>query len=1010
MESTPPAQSLRHLRVTLRSRDHHYLYVEHEGESLTVRCDCPPLSDAFAGTLDVLWEGARLNLLDVSRDAEGHLLAGLLILEPDYLMDISGLAECFRDYGAHPLNYLFGRLQPAQNSAPLLLGNIANLFLDEWIHADDTHQPTYIECMQKAFRTFPIELASCPDLLDRRKEQEFFAQTEQHFKNLHQTVCHTFGSTTPPLDKQDAIIEPAYICEPLGLQGRLDYLQRDLSAFIEMKSGKADEISQHGKYLPKENNWTQMLLYEAVLHYSLGAPRGHIHSFLLYTRYPELCSLRTSWSMLRRALDVRNRIVALEHEVSQSQTPDTTDRLLRLITPETLNERQLHNRLWELYQAVRIRSWGDRYRSLTPLERSYFCTLYAFITRELYLSKCSALDEEGNRVGAAVLWLASLDEKREAGEILYDLRIADERAADAHKPYVRLSRPTRQEAGAALPNFRPGDAVVLYERNSERDNVTNRLVFKGNLESILTDEVCIRLRQPQRNPAVLPTTSRYAIEHDYMDTNFRTMFQGLSLFLQAPPERRQLILAQRPPSFDTSIDAAIQEATDDFERIALKAEAARDYFLLVGPPGTGKTSRALRRMVERLRDRGEDILLLSYTNRAVDEICKSLCSIAPDVDFIRLGSELSCEECFRPHLIENVLASYERRSEVVRRLKQCHLFVGTVATLSGKSDLFRLKQFHTAIVDESTQILEPQLMGLLCACTPQGASAIGRFILIGDYKQLPAVVLQSSTQSEVRTPELQAIGLRDLKDSLFERLYRQLHTLRPAYAERACDMLCRQGRMHAEVASFPNRAFYQGELIPVGLPHQEASLVLAPELMHHPLAPWLTRRVGFLPSLAEPEGESCKINRSEARLVAQLAAALYQQYAGQAEGFTPQTLGIITPYRSQIALIRQALEGTGIPALQEVTVDTVERYQGSEREVIIYSCCLNRARQLDFLVNPIQEEGVCIDRKLNVVLTRARRQFFLVGAPDLLRLNPLYRALMEEIVGKGNTYTPQMSV
>ena len=80
-----------------------------------------------------------------------------------------------------------------------------------------------------------------------------------------------------------------------------------------------------------------------------------------------------------------------------------------------------------------------------------------------------------------------------------------------------------------------------------------------------------------------------------MDTTFRSMYLGLSAFLDANTERRELLLGQRPPRFDSSFDEAIALTGDDFERVALKAESARDYFLLVGPPGTGKTSRALRR-------------------------------------------------------------------------------------------------------------------------------------------------------------------------------------------------------------------------------------------------------------------------------------------------------------------------------------------------------------------------------------------------------------------------------
>lgn len=211
------------------------------------------------------------------------------------------------------------------------------------------------------------------------------------------------------------------------------------------------------------------------------------------------------------------------------------------------------------------------------------------------------------------------------------------------------------------------------------------------------------------------------------------------------------------------------------------------------------------------------ILLLSYTNRAVDEICKAISSIRPEVDFIRVGSELSCDEAYRHHLIENELSLCTRRSEVAERIARCRIFVGTVASISGKPELFRLKRFDVAIIDEATQILEPQLLGILCARSENGENAVGKFILIGDHKQLPAVVLQNTEQSEIYDEGLRSAGLKNLKDSLFERLYRTLQTssedLFPDSASvsapnhRSFDMLCKQGRMHPEVAHLPIRHF-----------------------------------------------------------------------------------------------------------------------------------------------------------------------------------------------------------
>ena len=612
---------------------------------------------------------------------------------------------------------------------------------------------------------------------------------------------------------------------------------------------------------------------------------------------------------------------------------------------------------------------------LTPLERTYFYTLYNFITKELYTSKSGDVNCE-SRTGASALWLSTLDEKRDAGEILYDLTIVENHASQAHKAFIILSIPQYEET--FLPNFRNGDVVVLYERNNGTDNVTNKMVFKGNIESITDNELRIRLRAAQQNPLVFPENSRYAVEHDTMDTTFRSMYLGLSSFMDANPERRELLLGQRPPRFDMAYEDRIARTTDDFERVALKAEAACDYFLLVGPPGTGKTSRALRRIVEHFYAcPSTQVLLLAYTNRAVDEICRSLSAILPQVDYIRVGSELSCDARFRKHLLENVLAECNNRREVNIRMADCRIYVGTVASIASKPELFKLKHFDVAIVDEATQILEPQLLGILCARFKDGRNGIGKFILIGDHKQLPAVVLQSNEQSEVHDEGLRRIGFYNLKDSLFERLYR-FH-LQEEHC-RAVDMLCRQGRMHPGVASFPNREFYAGKLEALGLPHQLEN-VDAP--------------VRFIPSERDTESVSGKTNRNEARIVAQLAADVYHLYKETFE--VNRTLGVITPYRSQIALIRKEIQALGISALNEISVDTVERYQGSERDVIIYSFCVNYLYQLKFLPNLTEENGVWIDRKLNVALTRARRQLYITGVPDILSHNLIYRRLIQAI-------------
>ena len=982
-ETTPAVKReketrIRRIRVCFDYADESYLYVRPidvlEEEPVKVNYNKPGVNEEFKDTVEELWRYAQLNLLDVTVDDNGVYTPSFIVLEPDYLLDISSLAECYKDYGSHPANYFLSRLVPIENARPLLLGNIANLFLDEWIYAGEK-EPDYTECMKKAFRQYPIELAACEELRNPQKEKEFAQDCRMHFEHIRETVQKTFLQPGYNLDKNDAVLEPSYICEALGIQGRLDYMQRDMSSFIEMKSGKADEYAMQGRLEPKENNRVQMLLYMAVLEYSMGQERRSMHPYLLYTRYPLLYPARASWAQVRRIINLRNCIVASEYGVQLHNHPSFTQRLLAQINPSVLNQKGLQGRFWEQYLKPSISRFGERMELLTPLERTYFYTLYNFITKELYTSKSGDVNCE-SRTGASALWLSTLDEKRDAGEILYDLTIVENHASQAHKAFIILSIPQYEET--FLPNFRNGDVVVLYERNNGMDNVTNKMVFKGNIESITDNELRIRLRAAQQNPLVFPENSRYAVEHDTMDTTFRSMYLGLSSFMDANPERRELLLGQRPPRFDMAYEDRIARTTDDFERVALKAEAACDYSLLVGPPGTGKTSRALRRMVEHFYAcPSTQVLLLAYTNRAVDEICRSLSAILPQVDYIRVGSELSCDARFRKHLLENVLAECNNRREVNIRMADCRIYVGTVASIASKPELFKLKHFDVAIVDEATQILEPQLLGILCARFKDGRNGIGKFILIGDHKQLPAVVLQSNEQSEVHDEGLRRIGLYNLKDSLFERLYR-FH-LQEEHC-RAVDMLCRQGRMHPGVASFPNREFYAGKLEALGLPHQLEN-VDAP--------------VRFIPSERDTESVSGKTNRNEARIVAQLAADVYHLYKETFE--VNRTLGVITPYRSQIALIRKEIQALGISALNEISVDTVERYQGSERDVIIYSFCVNYLYQLKFLPNLTEENGVWIDRKLNVALTRARRQLYITGVPDILNHNLIYRRLIQAI-------------
>ncbi|HEY5570851.1 MAG TPA: AAA domain-containing protein [Bacteroidales bacterium] len=979
---------IKRIRVSFLSREGEFLLVEMSGgEKVRVRT---------SSSLK-LWEKAPLNLLHTRIDEEGIYIPEFIILEPDYLLNVTSLSECYKDYGSHPLNFVLSKFMPVSDSKYILLGNTANMFLDELIYGGETGDVRYETVIRKVFKQYPFELTTCPELQTSSGEREFFISTKQQFGNIQQIVRDFFGDDPKGEIASQVILEPSFICEPLGIQGRLDLLMQDYSRLIELKSGKAMENWSSKSYQEaKQNHYMQILLYQAMLEFSMDVPHELVRSFLLYSRYPVLVQQKHSREALCRILDLRNNIIANEYWTQHCNKIEVTDDFLSQIVPDRLNESKRNDNYWYKYLRPSLEEFGTLLNSLSELERAYFMAIYAFVTKEQYQNQTGNGDEV-SVPAITKLWNASLEEKKQADAIFYDLKMIDNRASEEDHT-VTLAIPDYE--GGYLPNFRKGDVVVLYERNNEDDRVSNKQVFKGSLESIDEKTLKVRLRNRQKNRLILSDSHFYALEHGYMDTTYLSMYRSLHYFMHARKERRDLLLAQRTPIVEAKKMAEIEMTKDDTERAVLKAFHAQDYFLLVGPPGTGKTSRALKQMIQMYLEKTEGcILLLSYTNRAVDEMCRTLRSISKELPFIRIGNELTADEASNPCLLENRMEGLTKRNEVRELIEDNRIFVGTVASISSKMSLFSLKSFEVAIIDEATQILEPHLLGIFSACTPKGENAIRRFVMIGDHKQLPAVVQQSSKDSEVHHPSLNECGISNLNMSLFERLYRWNKSAGNTFCY---DMLRQQGRMHPVVASFANHYFYGGKLELVPLDHQLELLDYEYD-WHKGIESFLAKnRIGFVPSIAEIDRFSFKSNETEAMIIAEMASGIVSLYERNGMTFDPETtLGIITPYRSQIAMIRKALQKKQISLLENVVVDTVERFQGGQRDIILYSFCVNNIFQLQMLSNEIEEDGVLIDRKLNVVLTRARKQLFMTGVPDLIKLNNTYNKLLNHVIAKG---------
>ncbi|MFA6360815.1 MAG: C-terminal helicase domain-containing protein, partial [Dysgonamonadaceae bacterium] len=237
---------------------------------------------------------------------------------------------------------------------------------------------------------------------------------------------------------------------------------------------------------------------------------------------------------------------------------------------------------------------------------------------------------------------------------------------------------------------------------------------------------------------------------------------------------------------------------------------------------------------------------------------------------------------------------------------------------------------------------------------------------------------------------LNDIGIKDCRDSFFERL---LHTCKKNNWTHAYSTLIHQGRMHNDIAAFPSFFFYEKNLFPA-LDWQSQPLKLVDQKNSEIDSLVANNRVMlFCTENIAKQTVSHKINHGEADTVVMLVESLRSVYHHSKKDFCASRIGIIAPYRNQIALIKQKLAEAKVPDFEKISVDTVERYQGSQRDIILISFCVNKAYQLDFLCN-LSSDGK-VDRKLNVALTRARKQLFLVGNRQILRQHPIYATLID---------------
>ncbi|MBN8656610.1 MAG: AAA family ATPase [Anaerolineae bacterium] len=428
--------------------------------------------------------------------------------------------------------------------------------------------------------------------------------------------------------------------------------------------------------------------------------------------------------------------------------------------------------------------------------------------------------------------------------------------------------------------------------------------------------------------------------------------------------------------------------------------SAEDVAIIHGPPGTGKTTTLVELILQIVRN-GQSVLAVAPSNMAVDNLLEKL--INAGAHAIRLGHPARVTPELREHTLDLMVehhpdikianklmrdayalcdqsfkytrakpergekqAMRDEAKEMLREARQIEDQITSsilinarilCATATGLDrDRLEGKHFDWCIMDEAGQSTEP------AAWIP--IQYAQRLVLAGDPCQLPPTVL---------SPEAMRGGFNI---SLMERL---LNDNAPR------KMLDVQYRMHQDIMNFSSDVFYEGHL----QAYDAVRTALLADLPHVTSSPLTDQAIHFIDTAGasydeepEPDGES-RLNPLEAELVVKKVNELMEH------GVLSKDISIISPYSAQVKLLRQKLNkiAAGDGGLSGIEIDSVDGFQGREKEVVIVSLVRsNRDGDVGFLADT---------RRMNVALTRARRKLIVIGDSATITAHPFYEKMVK---------------
>ncbi|KAJ5823300.1 hypothetical protein N7447_005640 [Penicillium robsamsonii] len=441
---------------------------------------------------------------------------------------------------------------------------------------------------------------------------------------------------------------------------------------------------------------------------------------------------------------------------------------------------------------------------------------------------------------------------------------------------------------------------------------------------------------------------------------------------QARQLRRLIVDGETPTFKTTSSSYTISDSGNlnvDQRQAINKVMSAKDYALVLGMPGTGKTT-TIAHIIRALVAQGKSVLLTSYTHTAVDNI---LLKIRDDnIRVLRIGATAK----IHPDVQEFAdLAAIPKST--IEELKDSYEMPQVVATtcLGVNHNIFNQRIFDYCIVDEASQITLPVCLGPIRMART--------FILVGDHYQLPPLVQNKAAQ----------------EGGLDVSLFKLLSDAQP----NSVVNLEHQYRMCEEIMSLSNTLIYSGRL-KCGTPQVAARSLVIPNInalakfhvedfSHAPsqsqpeICPGTPSSPCWLQDLLTPSAKTCLVNTDPIgpaaleiaqgnRVVNHMEVFLCTQLVESfiACGIPARNIGVITFYRSQLSLLRQSMRRY----TPELEMHTTDKFQGRDKEVIILSCVRSNAENN---VGELLRDW----RRVNVAFTRAQTKLLVVGSRSTLR-------------------------